>query len=73
LRLLGHRREPGPAPIARSYRIPRIRPFRPSRQWNLALAALAVALIVVILISLLPDLSYRLLPWVDTSAPFPTS
>jgi hypothetical protein len=42
-------------------------------QRNLALVALAVALIVVILISLLPDLSYRLLPWVDTSAPFPTS
>jgi hypothetical protein len=42
-------------------------------QRNLALAALGVALIVVILISLLPDLSYRLLPWVDTSAPFPTS
>jgi hypothetical protein len=32
-----------------------------------------LALIVVILISLLPDLSYRLLPWVDTSPPFPTS
>jgi hypothetical protein len=42
-------------------------------QRNLALAALAVALIVVILISLLPGLSYRLLPWVDTSAPVPTS
>ena len=40
---------------------------------NLALAALGVALIVVVLISLLPDLSYRLLPWVDSSAPFPTS
>jgi hypothetical protein len=42
-------------------------------QRNLALAALGVALIVVVLISLLPDLSYRLLPWVDTSAPIPTS
>jgi hypothetical protein len=40
-------------------------------QRNLALAAVAVALLVIILISFLPGTIF--LPWVDTSNPAPTS
>jgi hypothetical protein len=40
-------------------------------QRNLALVAVAVALIVVIMISFLPGT--LLLPWVDTSGPVPTN
>jgi peptidoglycan/LPS O-acetylase OafA/YrhL len=41
-------------------------------QRNLALAAVAVALIVVILISFLPDTWDLLLPWVNLQGPIPT-
>jgi hypothetical protein len=41
-------------------------------QRNLALLAVAVALIVVILISFLPGTWNLLLPWVDLSGPVPT-
>jgi hypothetical protein len=42
-------------------------------QRNLALLAVAVALIVVVLISFLPGTWNLLLPWVDLSGPVPTS
>jgi MFS family permease len=42
-------------------------------QRNLALIALAVAVIVIIVVSLLPDRGSLLLPWVDTSNPAPTN
>jgi hypothetical protein len=41
-------------------------------QRNLALAAVGVALIVVLLISLLPDTWDLLLPWVNLQGPIPT-
>jgi hypothetical protein len=42
-------------------------------QRNLAVAAVAVALIVLILVSFLPERSYKLLPWIDLSGPLPTN
>jgi hypothetical protein len=42
-------------------------------QRNLALAAVAIALIVVILISFLPETWNLLLPWVNLSGPLPTN
>jgi hypothetical protein len=42
-------------------------------QRNLALAAVAVALLMVVLISFLPGSRSLLLPWVDLSGPVPTS
>ena len=42
-------------------------------QRNLALAAVAVALVVLILVSFLPERSYELLPWIDLSGPLPTN
>lgn len=42
-------------------------------QRNLALVAVALALIVVILISFLPGTYSFLFPWVDPSGPFPSN
>jgi hypothetical protein len=42
-------------------------------QRNLAVAAVAVALVVLILVSFLPERSYELLPWIDLSGPLPTN
>jgi hypothetical protein len=42
-------------------------------QRNLALAGVAVALVVVVLISFLPGSGSLFLPWVDLSGPVPTS
>ncbi len=44
-----------------------------SAQRNLALAAVAVALIVVLLVSFFPGSWPFLLPWVDLSGPLPTN
>ena len=42
-------------------------------QRNLALAGVAVALVVLILVSFLPERSYEVLPWIDLSGPLPTN
>jgi H+/Cl- antiporter ClcA len=42
-------------------------------QRNLALVAVAVAVLVVFLISFLPDTGGLLFPWVDLSGPLPTN